>query len=115
MKRGTIMRLLILFIAAGLAFAQDKPAEPRLETRQPDAPADTLKKEPFEAEIIPVKTLTGDSFERLMTLLSVFNAQVKGSATLRTIVVYAPKDVVAQMRRVVEQLDQPGSEAAIGR
>ena len=103
------MRLSILLIAAGLAFAQDKPAEPK-----PDNPAET-KKEPFEAEIIPVKTLTGDSFDRLMNLLSVFNAQVKGSATLRTIVVYAPKDVVAQMRRVVEQLDQPGSEAAIGR
>ncbi len=103
------MRLSILLIMAGLAFAQDKPAEPK-----PDNPAEA-KKEPFEAEIIPVKTLTGDSFDRLMNLLSVFNAQVKGSATLRTIVVYAPKDVVAQMRRVVEQLDQPGSEAAIGR
>ena len=104
------MRLSILLIATGLAFAQDKPAEPKQET-----PADTARKEPFEAEIIPVKTLTGDSFDRLMNLLSVFNAQVKGSATLRTIVVYAPKDVVAQMRRVVEQLDQPGSEAAVGR
>lgn len=104
------MRLSILLIAAGLAFAQDKPAEPK-----PDNPAETAKKEPFEAEIIPVKTLTGDSFDRLMNLLAVFNAQVRGSATLRTIVVYAPKDVVAQMRRVVEQLDQPGSEAAIGR
>jgi len=104
------MRLSILLIAAGLAFAQDKPAEPKPESR-----AETVKREPFEAEIIPVKTLTGDSFDRLMNLLSVFNAQVKGSATLRTIVVYAPKDVVAQMRRVVEQLDQPGSEAAIGR
>jgi hypothetical protein len=103
------MRLSILLIAAGLALAQDKPPEAKQET-----PAD-IKKEPFEAEIIPVKTLTGDSFDRLMNLLSVFNAQVKGSATLRTIVVYAPKDVVAQMRRVVEQLDQPGSEAAVGR
>jgi len=34
---------------------------------------------------------------------------------MRTIVVYAPKDVVAEMRRVVEQLDRPGSEAAIGK
>src|SRR5580692_1027992 len=104
------MRLSILFIAAGLAFAQDKPAEPKA-----DASADTVRKEPWEAEIIPVKTLTGDSFDRLMNLLSVFGAQVRGSATLRTIVVYAPKDVVAQMRRVVEQLDQPGSEAAVGK
>jgi hypothetical protein len=103
------MRLLILLFAAGLAVAQDKPVEPK-----PDTPADT-KKEAFEAEIIPVKTLTGDSFDRLMSLLSVFEAHVKGSAALKTIVVYAPKDVVAQMRRVVEQLDQPGSEAAVGK
>ncbi len=29
--------------------------------------------------------------------------------------VYAPKDVVEQMRKVVAELDRPGSEAAIGR
>jgi hypothetical protein len=34
---------------------------------------------------------------------------------LRTIVVYAPKDVVEQVRKVVNELDRPGSEAAIGR
>src|ERR1019366_4262974 len=34
---------------------------------------------------------------------------------LRSIVVYAPKDVVEQMRKVVAELDRPGSEAAIGR
>ena len=34
---------------------------------------------------------------------------------LRTILVYAPKDVVEQMRKVVNELDRPGSEAAIGR
>ena len=95
-------------MAASLAFAQDKPAE--LKAPEPQEPHP-----PFVAEIIPVKTLTGDSFERLMTLLSVFNAQVKGSATLRTILVYAPQDVVTQMRRVVEELDQPGSQAAIGK
>ena len=109
----------MLLIAAGLAFAQDKPVWNQSRKRNPKAPlpegpAET-KEEPFEAEIIPVKTLTGDSFDRLMSLLSVFEAHVKGSAALKTIVVYAPKDVVAQMRRVVEQLDQPGSEAAIGR
>jgi hypothetical protein len=76
------------------------------------------KPESVEAAIIPVKTLTGDSFNRLAKLLGVFTS--KGSSfvadeKLRTIVVYAPKDVIAQMRRVVEQLDQPGSEAAIGR
>jgi hypothetical protein len=101
--------LTYLLIAAGLASGQDKPAE----TKPPDGAA--ASHEPWVAEVIPVKTLTGDSFDRLMTLLSVFGAQVKGSATLRTIVVYAPKDVVAQMRRVVEQLDQPGSEAAVGK
>ena len=69
----------------------------------------------LEAVIIPVKTLSGDSFDRLARLLSVFNAKYVADEKLRTIVVYAPADVVAKMRRVVEQLDQPGSEAAIGR
>jgi hypothetical protein len=95
------MRLLILTLAAGLLFGQDKPAEP--------------KQEPSEAAVISVKTLTGDSFQRLMNLLSVFGAQVKGDSELRTIIVYAPKDVVEQMRRVVEQLDRPGSQAALGK
>ena len=71
--------------------------------------------EPFEAVIIPVKTLSGDSFERLTKMLNVFGAKYSADERLRTILVYAPKHVVAQMRRVVEQLDQPGSEAAIGR
>ncbi|MEP6717120.1 MAG: hypothetical protein ABJC09_16235 [Terriglobia bacterium] len=89
-----------LFVAATLAFAQDKPAEPAQQ----------------DAEIITVKTLTGDSFDRLMNLLQVFpSVRYKGDSQLRTIVVYGPKDAVAQMRRVVEQLDRPGSEAAIGR
>ncbi|MBI3683075.1 MAG: hypothetical protein HY235_22100 [Acidobacteria bacterium] len=65
--------------------------------------------------IIPVKTLSGDSFNRLAKLLAVFNVKYMSDDKLRTIVVYAPKDVVAQMRRVVEELDRPGSEAAIGR
>jgi len=95
------MRLLILLFAAGLAFAQDKPAD--------------TKQEPKEAEIIQVKTLTGDSFDRLVKLLKVFGADFTADNQMRTIVVYAPKDVVAQMRRVVEELDRPGSEAAIGR
>lgn len=101
------MRLLILFIAAGLAFAQDKPAEQEKPAPQNAAPS--------VAEIIQVKTLTGDSFDRLLKLLSVFkDAHVQGDSQLRTIVVYAPKDVVDQMRHIVEQLDRPGSEAAIG-
>jgi hypothetical protein len=95
------MRLLLLLFAAGLAFAQDKPAE--------------TNQEPKEAEIIQVKTLTGDSFDRLVHMLNVFPAKIAGDSQMRTILVYAPKDVVAQMRRVVEELDRPGSEAAIGK
>jgi hypothetical protein len=92
-----------ILLAAGLLQAQDKPAE--------------AKPEPREAVIIPVKTLTGDSFDRLIGLLRVFNgqAQYSGDKDLRTIIVYAPKDVVEQMRKVVSELDRPGSEAAIGR
>ncbi len=100
------MRSLILLIAATLAFAQDKP-----DDKKPPEPAPQT----MEAEVIQVKTLTGDSFARLMKLLQVFEAHVQGDSQLRTIVVYAPKDVVAQMRRVVEQLDRPGSEAAVGK
>jgi len=73
------------------------------------------KTESFEAVVIPVKTLSGDSFNRLAKLLGVFGAKYTADDKLRTIVVYAPKDVVTQMRHVIEQLDQPGSEAAIGR
>lgn len=94
-------------LAVGLTYGQNPPAEAKVE--QPTAAA------PFEAEIIHVKTLTGDSFDRLVKLLGVFNARVQADQQLRTIVVYAPKDVVEQMRRVVAELDTPGSEAAIGR
>jgi hypothetical protein len=93
--------MMTILLAAGLLQAQDKPAE--------------VKPEPREAVIIPVKTLTGDSFNRLVKLLGVFNAQYSADEQLRTILVYAPKDVVAQMRKVIEELDRPGSEAAIGR
>jgi len=94
--------LLITLIAATLTFAQEKPAENR-------PPANS------EAEVIQVKTLTGDSFNRLLQLLQVFHADIRGDNQLRTIVVYAPKDVITQVRRVVDQLDRPGSEAAIGK
>jgi hypothetical protein len=93
--------MMTILLAATLLHAQDKPAE--------------VKPEPREAVIIPVKTLTGDSFNRLVKLLGVFNAQYSADEQLRTILVYAPKDVVAQMRKVIEELDRPGSEAAIGR
>ena len=94
--------LIMLFLAASLTQAQDKPAE-------------AVKPEPREAMIIPVKTLTGDSFNRLVGLLRVFTSDFRADDRLRTIVVYAPKDVVEQMRKVVNELDRPGSEAAIGR
>lgn len=93
--------MMAILLAAALLQAQDKPAEPRRDSR--------------EAVIIPVKTLTGDSFDRLVKLLAVFGAQYSADSQLRTIIVYAPEDVVDKMRKVVEELDRPGSEAAIGR
>jgi hypothetical protein len=104
MKRFSIFAMVL---TAGLLAAQDKPPAAA------DATGD--KQENYEAAIIPVKTLTGDSFDRLSKLLGVFNVRFVADEKLRTIVVYAPKDVVEKMRKVVEQLDQPGSEAAIGR
>lgn len=86
----------IIMLAASLLPGQEKPAAP-------------------EAVIIPVKTLSGDSFTRLTKLLAVFGTKFTADDKLRVILVYAPSDAVAQMRRVIEQLDQPGSEAAIGR
>jgi hypothetical protein len=96
----------ILMFAAGVLCAQDK---------KPAAADAAAAEENFEAAIIPVKTLTGDSFNRLSNMLAVFHAHYLADEQLRTILVYAPKPVVAQMRKVVEQLDQPGSQAAIGR
>jgi hypothetical protein len=97
------MRILMtILLAAGLLQAQDKPAE-------------TIKPESREAAIIPVKTLTGDSFDRMINLLRVFPADLRADKDLRTILVYAPKDVVEQIRKAVNELDRPGSEAAIGR
>ena len=90
-----------------LLCAQDKPPAA--------ADAGEAKPQNYDAAIISVKTLTGDSFDRLSRLLGVFNVRFVADEKLRTIVVYAPKDVVEKMRKVVEQLDQPGSEAAIGR
>ena len=95
------MHSILVLLIAGLLQAQDKPAE--------------VKPAPLEAVIIPVKTLTGDSFDRLVKLLGVFNARYSADNNLRTIIVYAPKEVVEQMRKVVNELDRPGSEAAIGR
>jgi hypothetical protein len=68
-----------------------------------------------EAAIIPVKTLSGDSFNRLANLLGVFKVEYRADEKLRTILVYGSKEKVEQIRRVVAELDRPGSEAAIGR
>jgi hypothetical protein len=83
----------------------------------PEAKAqEPVSHEGYEAQVIHVKTLTGDSFNRLTSMLSnVFKTGISGDANLRTIIVYGPKDVVAQVQKVVAELDTPGSEAAIGR
>ena len=88
------MKIATLLIAATLLHAADGP----------------------QATIIPVKHLTGDAFDRLIRLLSVFNpVKYQGDETLRTIIVYGSPEVTAEMRRVVEALDRPDSRAAIGR
>jgi hypothetical protein len=94
-------------LAAGALCGQDKPSAP-----MPLNPAPTPD---YDAVIIPVKTLTGDSFERMVRLLNVFQARMQADDKLRSIVVYAPRDVVDKIRKIVAELDQPGSEAAIGR
>jgi len=95
-------------LAASVVFAQDAPAPP-----PPPAASATAQ---METAVIPVKTLNGDSFNRLVRLLGVFHgANLSGDDKLRTIVVYAPKAQIAQIRQVIDQLDRPGSEAAVGR
>jgi hypothetical protein len=100
------MRLPILFFTAVTLLAQNKAPEKVPEITPPSGQN--------EAVIIPVKNLVGDSFQRLLNLLEVFNARYKGDADLGTIVVYAPHDVVTQMKRVIEELDKPGSVANLG-
>lgn len=111
------MRLLQTFVfavaATVTAAAQDtpptNPAAPQASpTRPPNAPG-------RDVAIIQVKTLTGDSFNRLVRLLGVFNTQINSDEKLRTIVVYSQPDTIEKIRKVVDQLDRPGSEAAIGR
>ncbi|HYP08053.1 MAG TPA: hypothetical protein VER03_17610 [Bryobacteraceae bacterium] len=94
-----------LVLIAGLLSAQDKPAEAKPPAMQGNE----------QAAIINVKTLSGDSFTRLANMIDVFNVRYRADSKLRTIVVYAAPDVIAQIRKVVEELDRPGSEAAIGR
>jgi hypothetical protein len=101
----SIMMMSIIVLAAGCLIAQETTPEAK--------PGGKTGSE--QAVIIPVKTLSGDSFNRLAKMLGVFNVRYVADDKLRMILVYAPPDVVAQMRRVVEELDRPGSEAAIGR
>jgi hypothetical protein len=93
---------LILALAATLTYGQTPASEAKPQ-------------EALQAEVIHVTTLTGDSFDRLVRMLGVFNVRIQADSQLRTIVVYAPKDVVTQIKRVVAELDTPGSDAAIGR
>jgi len=101
------MRLKTILIVAAMA-ATTVLGQNAADRKQPST-------EGYEAQVIHVKTLTGDSFNRLRDMLTVFNIRITGDANLRTIVVYGPKDVVAQVEKVVAELDTPGSEAAIGR
>jgi hypothetical protein len=91
-------------LTATVLVAQEKPAEAKPEVKGP----------PEEAAIIHVKTLSGDSFNRLARMLDVFHVRYIADDKLRTILVYAQPNIISQMRRVVEELDRPGSEAAIG-
>lgn len=86
-----------------------------LLTAQEKTPPPAQDKSNYETAIIPVKTLTGDSFHRLAGMLNIFGVKYAADDKLRTIVVYAPKDVIAHMRKVIEAMDKVGSEAAIGR
>jgi len=102
------MRLPILLFTALALLAQDKVSDKAPEV-SPAVPGQSN-----EAVIIPVKNLVGDSFQRLLNLLSVFNARYKGDADLGTIVIYAPHDVAIQMKHVIDELDKPGSVANLG-
>ena len=101
--------IIIAMVATTLAYGQAKP-----EDAKPVEP----KPESWEAANIPVKTLTSeDSFNRLLRLLNIFssNARYAGDSQLKTISVYGPKQVVDQIRHIIQDLDKPGTEAAIGR
>jgi hypothetical protein len=106
MRLNTI--LIVTALTASVIWGQNPTAD--------TTPQQTPNHEGYVAQVIHVKTLTGDSFSRLTNmLLNVFKTGITGDANLRTIVVYGPKDVVTQVEKVVAELDTPGSEAAIGR
>ena len=97
-----IPMMMIAFALASVLSAQEKAVELLLQPNMVSA-------------VIPVKTLSGDAFSRLVRLLKAFKVSYTSDDRLRTILVYAPKDVVEQMKKVVLELDRPGSEAAVGR
>ncbi len=103
------MRLILSVLIAFTLLGQDKKAE-----EKPPTPIN-MDRTGYEAEIIHVKSLSGDAFTRLSNLLQPFQVEFQADEKLRTIVVYGPKDTVAQMKKVVEQLDRPGSLAAVGK
>ena len=102
MRLTTKIPIMIALALVSVLTAQEKAPEP---PQQPN----------MVSAVIPVKTLSGDAFSRLVRLLSAFKVSYTSDDRLRTILVYAPKDVVEQMRKVVLELDRPGSEAAMGR
>ena len=97
------MRLTMLTIAlaaASLLRAQEKaPAGPPPE---------------MVSAVIPVKTLSGDAFERLCKLLDAFKVSFRADDRLRKILVYGPKGVVEQMKRVVQELDRSHGRRELG-
>ena len=94
--------------------AQDKPAAATQDIEALRGIVEARRSAMVSA-VIPVKTLSGDAFQRLVKLLSAFKVSYVADDRLRTILVYAPKDVVEQMKKVVFELDRPGSEASVGR
>ena len=94
--------------------AQDKSAQAAQEFESLQGLVEARRSAMVSA-VIPVKTLTGDAFARLVKLLQAFKVSFQADDRLRTILVYGPKDVVEQMKKVVLELDRPGSEAAVGR
>jgi len=100
-----LFRFAPLALCLSVLCAQEQPLAPKLP--QP---------EKMEAAIIPVKTLSGDAFNRLRNMLNVFNnARISADDRLQPVIVYGSPDVIKEVRRVITELDKPGSEAAVGR
>lgn len=114
MSRKLMMLVPVFLVGAMLGRAQSAAPKAEPNPKEEAAPGFAASA-PKVAVIIPVKNLTGDAFERLSQLLKAFGAEFKADSQLRVILVYAPKEVADQMRRVVEELDRPGSLAAAGR